>query len=173
MKPREQRLIKIEAPFIDEISDLVIIKILDKLTRTLMLKLKFVRNTVSLDVTNSSFELGIFYSKEMLGILDLRLIGYYKIKHVVLQQNLIKYFRLESADILCEQFNKFVNTLKKEKEEIKDKYPCLDKEIEKRSMSNKEILEKYVFRKVMSIRIRKKGNNDMLYKYKDTFRGRD
>ena len=62
----------------------------------------------------------------MLGILDLRSIGYYNIKHGILQLNLSKYYRFESADILCEHFNKFINTLKKEKEEMKDKYPWLD-----------------------------------------------
>ena len=80
MKPREQRFIKIEASFIDEISDLVIAKMLNKRGQgTLMLKLKFVRNTASLDVTYSSFEMVIFDPKEMPDILDLRSIGYYKI----------------------------------------------------------------------------------------------
>ena len=49
----------------------------------------------------------------MLGNLDLRSIGYYKIKCGILQQDLSKY----------EQFNKFINTLKKEKDETKDNYP--------------------------------------------------
>ena len=65
----------------------------------------------------------IFNPKEMLGILDLRLVGYCKIKQRILQQNLSRYYRFESADILCEHFNKFVNTLKKEKEERNEKYP--------------------------------------------------
>ena len=39
-------------------------------------------------------------------------------------------FRFESADVLCDQFNKFVNTLKNEKEEKDDKYPWLDKDVE-------------------------------------------
>ena len=47
----------------------------------------------------------------MLGILDLRSVGYYKMKQGILQQNLSKY-RFESTDILCDQFNKFMNTLK-------------------------------------------------------------
>ena len=51
----------------------------------------------------------------MLGILDLRSLGYYKIKQGIFQQNLSKYYRLESADIICEQLNKFINTLEKEK----------------------------------------------------------
>ena len=37
------------------------------------------QNLVTLDVTNSHLEIVIFDLKGMLGILDLRLIGYYKI----------------------------------------------------------------------------------------------
>ena len=94
LKPKEQKLIKIEAPFVDEISGLAIVKMLDrKAQNTMMLKLKFVRNLATLDVTNSSLETVIFDPKEMLGIVDLTLIGYYKIKQGILQQNLSKYYR--------------------------------------------------------------------------------
>ena len=85
MKPKEQRLIKIESPFIDKISGLEIVKMLDsKAQNTKILKLKFLQKLATLDVTNSSLETVIFYPKEMLGILDLRLIGYNKIKQGVL-----------------------------------------------------------------------------------------
>ena len=56
-----------------------------------MLKLKLVRSSATSDVTNNSLETVMLNPKEKLGILDLRLIGYYQIKHGVLQQNLIKY----------------------------------------------------------------------------------
>ena len=46
----------------------------------LMLKLKFVQNLATLDVTNNSLETVIFDPKEMLGILDLRSVDYYKTK---------------------------------------------------------------------------------------------
>ena len=85
-----------------------------------MLKLKFVRNSATLDVTNGSFETVIFNLKEMLGIVDLRSIGYYKVKHGIFQQNLSMYYRFEATDALCEQFNNFVKTLRKEKEEVND-----------------------------------------------------
>ena len=49
----------------------------------------------------------------MIGIVDLRSLGYYKIKQSILQQNLSKYYRFERAETLCEYFNKFVNTLKR------------------------------------------------------------
>ena len=58
--------------------DSAIVKMLDKKAKgTMMLKLKFVQNLATLDVTNSYLETIIFDLKEMLGILDLRLIGYY------------------------------------------------------------------------------------------------
>ena len=47
----------------------------------------------------------IYDPKEMLRILDLRLMGYYRIKQGILQQNVSKYYRFELADTLCEHFN--------------------------------------------------------------------
>ena len=111
-----------------------------KVQITMMLKLKFIWNLFTLEVTNSSLETVIFDPKEMLGILDLRLIGYYKIKQGGLQQNLSKYSRFESADILHEQFNKFTSTLKW----IKRKNPWLEPEDERKNMIDKEILDEYV-----------------------------
>ena len=116
----------------------------------------------------------IFDPKEMLGILDLRLVGYYKIKQGILHQNLCRCYRFESADILCEQFNKFVNTLKKEKEETKDKYPWLEQDNERRNMSDREILDKNIdLDKSCLSDSGKKQVMDMLYKYKDAFSLRD
>ena len=65
----------------------------------------------------------IFDPTEMIGILDLRSLGYYKIKQDVLQQNLSKHYHFESADTVCEQFNRFVNLLKKEEESTEENYP--------------------------------------------------
>ena len=82
-----------------------------------MLKLKFVWNLATSYVTDSSLETIIFDPKEMIGILDLRSIGYYRIKQGILQQNLDK---------------------------MKEKYPWLEPDNERRHMSDKEILDKYI-----------------------------
>ena len=72
LKPKEQKLIKGKAPFIDEISGLAIIKILDGSTySTMLLKLKFMHNAAMLDVVNNGTDTIIFKLEEMLGILDL------------------------------------------------------------------------------------------------------
>ena len=54
---------------------------------------------------------------EMIGILDLRSLGYYKIKQGMLQQNLSKHYHFEPADVVCDQFNGLVNMLKKGRRE--------------------------------------------------------
>ena len=118
LKPKEQKLIKVKAPFIDEISSLAIIKILDGSTySTMLLKLRFMHNTAMLDIVNNGPDTIIFKPEEMLGILDLRSLGYYKIKQGIPQHILSKYYKFERADTLCEQFNKFINTEKGERME--------------------------------------------------------
>ena len=146
VKPKERKFIKIEAPFVDEISGLAIVKMLgNKEQCTVVLKLKFTRNCASLDVTNNTQETVIFEQKQMLGILDLRSLDYYKIKQGVLQQNLSKSYHFESVERLCEEFNAIVNERKIEEKEVeKDKYPWLDDNGERRYMPDWEILEKHI-----------------------------
>ena len=50
------------------------------------------------------------------------------------------------AEKLCEYFNKFVNTLKEEREQksLTDKYPWLDPDDERKCITDREILEKYI-----------------------------
>ena len=140
----------------------------------IMLKLKFVQNLAILSVTNSSLENIIFGPREVLEILDLILVGYYKIKQGILQQNLSIYYRFESVDIFYEQFNKFINMLKKGKEEMKDKYQWLEQNDEKKNMSDRKILDKYVdLEKYCLSESEKKQGINMLYKYKDAFSLRD
>ena len=91
LKPNEQKLIKVKALFVDEISGMAIIKILDGGTySTLLIKLKFTCNRALLDKVNKGKDTMIFKPEEMIGIIDLRLLGYYKIKQGILQQNLSK-----------------------------------------------------------------------------------
>ena len=103
-------------------------------------------NEVMLDIVNNGTDTIIFKLEEMLGILDLRSLGYYKMKASILQQNLSKYYKFERAYTLCEYFNKFINMLKKEREqkELKESYPWLDPNDERKYMTEKEILGMYI-----------------------------
>ena len=178
LKPNEQKLIKVKAPFIDEISGLAIVNILDVGTHsTLLIKLKFIQNKAILDIVNKSTETMIFKPEEMVGVIDLRSLGYYKIKQGILQQSLSRYYKFERAWKLCKYFNKFMNTLKKEREQKlpEDKYPWLDPDDEQRYMRDKEILDKYINldNSCLNKEEKKKEVMDMLYRYKGAFSLRD
>ena len=85
---------------------MAITKLLDtKSDIALTLKLKFIRNRATSKVTNSTQEKVTFNPKHVVGIVDLRSLGYYKIKQGVLQQNL-SHYHLESAESVCDQYNR-------------------------------------------------------------------
>ena len=118
----------------------------------------------------------IFKPEKMIGIRDLRSLGYYKIKQGILQQNLSRYYKFEKAEKLCKYFNKFVNTLKKEREQKlpEDKYPWLDQGNERRHMTDKEILDKYInLDQTCLNKEEKREVMDMLYRYKEASTLRD
>ena len=145
LKPKEQKLVNVEAPFSDEISGLVMVKLSDKSTQSvIVLQVKFAQNVVLLDMMNSSSEILILNPKEVLGILDLRLLRYCKIKQRVLQQNLGRLYEFESAEKVCAQFNNLINTIKREQSLETEKNPWLDDTDERKYMTDREILEKYI-----------------------------
>ena len=79
MKPKEQKLVVLEAAFVEEISRMAITKMLDiKEQKTLIMKLKFIRNRATFKVTNNTQDTVTFDPEEMLGIVDLRSLGIIK-----------------------------------------------------------------------------------------------
>ena len=140
------------------------------------MKLKFTHNKDVLDIKNTGKETMFLRPKEMIGIVAIRSWGYYKIKQGILQQNLSRYYRFEEATKLCEYFNKFVDTLKKEREQttLTDKYPWLDAEDERKNITDREILEKYIDLKNSCLDKEEKVKvMDMLFKHKEAFSLRD
>ena len=92
-----------------------------------------------------------------------------------MQQNLSKDYEFESAEKLCDQYNNLINTLKKEQSiDTGEKYPWLDDSDEKKHMTDRELLVKYInLDKTYLTEREKKEVMDMLYKYKGAFSLRD
>ena len=116
-----------------------------------------------------------FDQTQMLGIIDLRSLGYYKIKQGVLQQNLNHTYHFESAHKVCDQFNRLIDTLRREERlEATEKYPWLDDSDERKCMTDKEVLEKYINLDNSCLsKQEKKEVRSLLHKYKDAFSLRD
>ena len=74
--PKSQKMVIVEAPFIEELSGMTMVKILDmKEQTTNMIKLEFIRNKAVLKITNKTHETVTFGRTEMVGIVDLRSLG--------------------------------------------------------------------------------------------------
>ena len=112
------------------------------------------------DIINTSNKVQHFTREKAMGIVDIRSLGYYTIRHCVLEYNL-------SSDFTFANFNKLASAYKdmkiakakwrmkekvrnkntdpkKVKVDLEDPYPCLPKYDPRRYMSDEEILRKFV-----------------------------
>ena len=127
-----------------------------------------------LRITNKTHETVTFGRTERMGSVDLRSLGFYKIKQEVLQEHLGRHYHFELADDVCEQYNRFVNLMRKEEENSEGKFPWLDDTDERKYMTDRDILDKYVnLDNSCLTKIEKKQVRGLLYKYKDMFSLRD
>ena len=173
--PKIQKMVIIESPFVEELSGMAMVKILDIKEQTMnMIKLKFIRNKAVLKVTNKSHESVTFDRTKMMGIIDLRSLGFYKIKQEVHQEHLGRHYHFKLADDVCDQYSRFVNLMRKEEENSEGKFPWLEDTDKRKYMMDREIVDKYMnldnscLTKTEKIQVR-----DLLYKYKDAFSLRD
>ena len=166
----------LEAPFEEEITGIAITKLLDmQECMTLTMKIKFIRNRAMFKVKNDMHDTVTFDPTQMLGVIDLRSLGYYKIKQGVLQQNFNHLYHFESGHEVCDQFNRLIDTLRKEESlKGKEKYPWLDDSDERKYMTDKEVLEKYINLDNSCLnKWKKREVRSLLFKYKDAFSPRD
>ena len=122
-------------------------------------------------INNSGSKTLIFNPREVIGILDLRSLGYYKIRQGVIQQKLSKYYGFELAEKICTQFNNLINTLRKQQSlDIGEKFPWLDNSDERKYMSDREIFRKYInLDNACLTEDKEKELMKMSYKYKEAF----
>ena len=117
-------MVIVEAPFIEELSGMAIVKILCmKEQTTNMIKLKFIRNKAVLKITNKTDKTVTFGRMEMIGIVDLRSLGFYKLKQ---EEHFGRHYHFKLADDVCNQYNRFVNLMRKGEEYSEGKFPCLE-----------------------------------------------
>ena len=110
----------------------------------------------------------------MIGVVDLRSLGFYKIKQEVFQEHLGKHDHFKLADDVWNQYNRFVNHMRKEEENSKGKYPWLEDTDKRKYMIDREILDKYInLDNSCLTEVEKTQVRDLLYKYKDAFSLRD
>ena len=80
----------------------------------------------------------------MIRIVDLRSLGFYKIKQEVPQEHLGRHYHFGLADDVCNQYNRFINPMRKEEENSEGNFPSLEDTSKRKYMMDREILDKYV-----------------------------
>ena len=76
--------------------------------------------------------------------------------------------------MLCEEFNNLTNTYKREEQQCTNPYPRLTEEDERRNLTNREIVEKYIDLETSFLAQKEKEEiMDMHYRYKEAFSLRD
>ena len=92
----------------------------------------------------------------------------------MLQEHLGRHYHFELADDVCDQYNRFVNLIRKEEESSEGTFPWLDDMDERKYITDREILDKYVnLDNSCLTKIEKDQVRDLLYQYKDAFSLRD
>ena len=170
-----QKMVMVDTAFVEELSGMVMVKILDmKEQTTNMIKLKFIQNKVVSKIKNKTHETVTFGKTDMMGVIDLRSLGFYKIKQEIRQEHLSRHYHFESADNVCDQYNRLVNLMRKEEENSEGKFLWLDDRDERKYMTEREILDKYVnLDNSCLTKSEKEQVRDLLYQYKDAFSLRD
>ena len=173
--PASQKMVMVDAPFVEELSGMAMVKILDiKEQTTNMMKLKFIQNKAVLKIKNKTHKTITFGRTDMMGVVDLRSLGFYKIKQEVLQEHLSRHYHFELADDVCDQYNRLVNLMRKEEEKSEGRFLWLDDTDKRKYMTDREILDKYVnLDNSCLTKVEKEQVRDLLYQYKDAFSLRD
>ena len=159
IKPKQKKYVKLIAPFVKYLSGNAIAKI-NHGNSMLTVRIKLQNNVAVVDIINTSNRVLHFCREKAMGIVDIRSLGYYTIRHCVLEYNL-------SSDFTFANFNKLASAYedmkmakpkwrmkdkakgkntdpKKVKVDLEDPYPWLPKDDPRRNMSDEEILRKFV-----------------------------
>ena len=159
IKPKQKKYVKLIAPFVNYLSGNAIAKINHGNTMvTVRIKLQNIVAVV--DIINTSNRVLHFCREKAIGIVDIRSLGYYTIRHCVLEYNLRSDFTFANFNKLASAYEDMkmakakwrmkgkakgkITDPKKVKVDLEDPYPWLPKDDPRRNMSDEEILRKFV-----------------------------
>ena len=150
LKPGCKRFVKVIVPFPQDLSGIAIVKIIQG-NRTLTLQCKIQKNLGVMDIVNTSKTSMILSSKNAIGIVDIRSLGFFNIRHCTLQYNLSvqlpqfnKMMYRHAEQPRTKQTCKAASHAKHARSADSDPYPWLDSKDPRRSMTDEQILCKYI-----------------------------
>ena len=182
IKPGQKRFVKFIAPFFKYLNGTAIVKIMTgPQIHTLQCTLK--NNLGVLDMVNTSKMPLQFNEQTAFGIVDIRSLGYFHIRHSTLQYNLslnpntYNHLRPLHARPHAKPNLKHAVACKhrsKHKSADSDKYPWLDPKDQRRNMSDEQILAEYIDLTESSLTCKEQGQlRKIILDHKQAFSLRD
>ena len=148
LKPGNKRFIKFIVPFFSNLTGKTIVKLtIGPTVITAQCTLK--DNLGVIDMVNTSSHPFVFNVQKAFGIVDIRSLGYYNIRHSTLQYNLSisNYHHMAPVHSRHDKTRTPKQTCKqhvKPRSADADRYPWLDKKDPRRNMTDEEILDNYI-----------------------------
>ena len=148
LKPGNKRFIKFIVPFFSNLTGKAIVKLtIGPTVFTAQCTLK--DNLGVMDMVNTSSHPFVFTDQKAFGIVDIRSLGYYNIRHSTLQYNLSisNYHHMAPVHSRHAKTRTPKQTCKqhvKPRSADADRYPWLDKKDPRRNMTDEEILDTYI-----------------------------
>ncbi len=142
VKPGESALVKVKAPFCEEISSIALAKFFNGLAVD-TLKLKLARNHGLVNCYNKSTEILSLKTNKPLGVIDLRSVGYFKVNYGDLLRKLDNAFDFKHLASLNPQPSDSNDVFLKAQvvNDSDDPYPWLEPDDPRRFQTDEEILE--------------------------------
>ena len=148
LKPGNKRFVKFIVPFFSNLTGKTIVKLtIGPTVITAQCTLK--DNLGVIDMVNTSSHPFVFTDQKAFGIVDIRSLGYYNIRHSTLQYNLSisNYHHMAPVHSRHDKTRTPKQTCKqhvKPRSADADRYPWLDKKDPRRNMTDEEILDNYI-----------------------------
>ena len=152
IKTGAKAYVQAKVPFIEKLSGHVVAKLLYKGSLGTM-KIRLVDNITVMQIINNTPTTMYFSPEQSIGIVDIRSLGYYNIKPEVICFNLTGFHNLSSRWDMDPHFEKCFAKFSTQnvhykrrcvKEKGPDPCPWLDKDNPRRTMTDEEILYKYI-----------------------------
>ena len=174
--------VKAKVPFIEKLSGHAIAKLLYKGSLGTM-KIRLVDNLTVIQIINNTPSTMYLSPEESIAIIDLRSLGYYNIKPLVMHFNLTGIHNLFSKWNLDLRFKEHfakisMQNIRYRKREVmrksSDPYPWLDEDDPRRDMTDEEILHQYIDLSESHLTHKEKEEvMDLIVTYKKAFSLRD
>ena len=180
LRPSDQKEIVLKVPYFTRLDGAAVVKFYWQGTVQIR-KVNISNNRVTLQIINNTPETVKFEQDQILGILDLRSLGFYSISAVTLRQHLSSEYNfiapkdfVQQHNQLVEEWDRLYKLQQVKQSETSDPYPWLSSDDPRRKMTDIQIFDEVInLSNAQLTKAEKKRLREIIHEHKDVFSLRD